>query len=41
VTEIMGDGFMALFEGRPLKESIHAATQAALAIHWVHKQEDV
>jgi len=33
VNEIMGDGFMALFEGRPLKESIHAAAQAALAIH--------
>ncbi|MDH3602620.1 MAG: hypothetical protein OEU26_23650 [Candidatus Tectomicrobia bacterium] len=33
VNEIIGDGFMALFEGRPLKESIHAAAQAALAIH--------
>ena len=32
VNEIMGDGFMALFEGRPLKESLHAAVQAALAI---------
>jgi class 3 adenylate cyclase len=33
VNEIMGDGFMALFEGRPLKATIHAAAQAALAIH--------
>jgi class 3 adenylate cyclase len=33
VNEIMGDGFMALFEGRPLKESMYAAAQAALAIH--------
>jgi len=33
VNEIMGDGFMALFEGRPLKESMQAAAQAALAIH--------
>lgn len=33
VNEIMGDGFMAVFEGRPLHESARAAAQAALAIH--------
>ena len=33
VNEIMGDGFMALFEGRPLCESVDAAAHAALAIH--------
>lgn len=33
MNEIMGDGFMALFEGRPLCESVHAAARAALAIH--------
>jgi len=33
VNEIMGDGFMALFEGRPLCESVHAAARTALAIH--------
>jgi len=33
VNEIMGDGFMAVFEGRPLQESARAAAQAALAIH--------
>jgi len=32
INEIMGDGFMALFEGRPLCESVHAAARAALAI---------
>jgi len=32
VNEIMGDGFMALFEGRPLRESVQAAAHAALAI---------
>lgn len=32
INEIMGDGFMALFEGRPLRESVHAAARAALAI---------
>jgi DNA-binding transcriptional MerR regulator/class 3 adenylate cyclase len=32
VNEIMGDGFMALFEGESLRESAHAAAQAALAI---------
>jgi class 3 adenylate cyclase len=33
VNEITGDGFMALFEGRPLRESTRAAAHAALAIH--------
>ncbi len=33
VNEIMGDGFMALFEGRPLCASVVAAAHAALAIH--------
>lgn len=33
INEIMGDGFMALFEGRPLRESVDAAAHAALAIH--------
>ena len=33
VNEIMGDGFMALFEGRPLCEGVDAAARAALAIH--------
>lgn len=33
VNEIMGDGFMAVFEGRPLRDSARAAAQAALAIH--------
>jgi class 3 adenylate cyclase len=33
VNEIMGDGFMALFEGRPLCASVDAAAHAALAIH--------
>ncbi len=33
VNEIMGDGFMALFEGRPLCASVDAAARAALAIH--------
>jgi class 3 adenylate cyclase len=28
----MGDGFMALFEGRPLQENVRAAARAALAI---------
>jgi class 3 adenylate cyclase/DNA-binding transcriptional MerR regulator len=32
VNEIMGDGFMALFEGESLDESAQAAAQAALAI---------
>src|SRR6266851_4617803 len=32
VNEIMGDGFMALFEGRPLQENVRAAARAALAI---------
>jgi len=32
VNEIMGDGFMALFEGRPLRESVQAAAHAALTI---------
>lgn len=32
VNEIMGDGFMALFEGRPLQQSVRAAGDAALAI---------
>jgi class 3 adenylate cyclase len=32
VNEIMGDGFMALFEGRPLRDGAQAAVQAALAI---------
>jgi class 3 adenylate cyclase len=32
VNEIMGDGFMALFEGGSLGESAQAAAQAALAI---------
>lgn len=33
VNEIMGDGFMALFEGRPLRDSARAAARAARAIH--------
>src|SRR6266851_6815059 len=33
VNEIMGDGFMALFEGRPLCASVDAAAHAALAIY--------
>ncbi len=32
VNEIMGDGFMALFEGQPLRDSARAAAHAALAI---------
>jgi class 3 adenylate cyclase len=32
VNEIMGDGFMTIFEGRPLRESVQAAAHAALAI---------
>src|SRR5947209_2806196 len=32
INEIMGDGFMALFEGRPLRESVRAAACAALAM---------
>lgn len=33
INEIMGDGFMTLFEGRLLRQSVRAAAHAALAIH--------
>lgn len=35
VNEIMGDGFMAVFEGRLLAESVRAAADAALTIRQV------